>query len=376
MNAPQPMNLPAGIRSRFMENVNGLRMHILEAGYDHDPRPLILLLHGFPELAYSWRNIIVPLADLGYHVVAPDQRGFGRTTGWSNDYDQDLRPFNLVNLVRDAVALVNRLGYSKVNAVFGHDFGSSVAAYAGLIRPDLFQAVSMMSAPFAGAPSFADTNKEEGPDIFEELGRLPRPRKHYHKYYSTRGANGDMLNCPQGLHNFLRGYFHGKSADWSGNDPAPLKAWTAKNIEPMPTYYIMDSDANMAETGATYMPTPEEIAVCKWLRDEELAFFAQEFSRTGFQGGLNWYRCRFEADMIAELCLFSGRTLDVPSCFIAGEKDWGVYQKPGSFEAMQDEVCTDMRHVNLVPNAGHWVQQEQPEAVVKTLTDFLSDFAG
>ena len=114
MNAPQPMNLPAGIRSRFMENVNGPRMHILEAGYDHDPRPLILLLHGFPELAYSWRNIITPLADLGYHVVAPDQRGFGRTTGWSNDYDQDLRPFNLVNLVRDAVALVNRLGYSKV----------------------------------------------------------------------------------------------------------------------------------------------------------------------------------------------------------------------------------------------------------------------
>ena len=89
MNAPQPMNLPAGIRSRFMENVNGLRMHILEAGYDHDPRPLILLLHGFPELAYSWRNIIVPLADLGYHVVAPDQRGFGRTTGWSNDYNTD-----------------------------------------------------------------------------------------------------------------------------------------------------------------------------------------------------------------------------------------------------------------------------------------------
>ena len=375
MNAPQPMNLPAGIRSRFMENVNGLRMHILEAGYDQNPRPLILLLHGFPELAYSWRNIITPLADLGYHVVAPDQRGFGRTTGWSNDYDQDLRPFNLVNLVRDAVALVNRLGYSKVNAVFGHDFGSSVAAYAGLIRPDLFQAVSMMSAPFAGAPSFADTNKEEGPDIFEELGRLPRPRKHYHKYYSTRGANGDMLNCPQGLHNFLRGYFHGKSADWSGNDPAPLKAWTAENIEPMPTYYIMDLNMNMAETVALHMPSDSEVSRNTWLPESALSVYTEEYGRTGFQGGLNGYRMGSSGIGRAEQQLYAGRTIDQPSMFISGASDWGTYQSPGNFERMQERACTDMREVHLVEGAGHWVQQEQAEETSRLLLGFLGNLS-
>jgi len=372
MNELPPIDLPDGLRSNFAENVNGLRMHYLEAGPEDGSR-LLLLLHGFPELAYSWRKIMPPLAALGYRVVAPDQRGFGRTTGWDDAYDQDLRPFNLVNLVRDAVALVRALGHDKVDAVFGHDFGSPVAAYASLIRPDLFQAVSLMSAPFAGPPVFAADNAADGPNIFDELNRLPQPRKHYHHYYSTRPANRDMTNAPQGMHDFLRGYFHGKSADWPGNDPKPLAAWTAEGIAPMPTYYIMERDQNMAETAATYMPSPEEIASCHWLPDDELAFFAQEYGRTGFQGGLNWYRCRFEEEMTAELCLFGGRTIDVPSCFIGGDKDWGIYQRPGSLDAMRNTACTDMRSVNLVPSAGHWVQQEQPGAVVDILSGFLSD---
>ena len=185
-----------------------------------------------------------------------------------------------------------------------------------------------------------------------------------------------MMNAPQGLHGFLRGYFHGKSADWPGNDPKPLAAWTAEEIAPMPTYYIMARDKDMAETSATFMPTPEEIASCHWLPEDELAFFAQENERTGFQGGLNWYRCRFEEEMHAELCLFGGRTIDIPACFIGGEKDWGIYQRPGALEAMRDTACTDMRSVNLVPGAGHWVQQEQPDAVVQILSGFLSDIDG
>ena len=376
MNELPPIDLPPGIRSSFAENVNGLRMHYLETGPDDGSRPLLLLLHGFPELAYSWRKVMVPLAERGYHVVAPDQRGFGRTTGWDDAYDQDLRPFNLLNLVRDAVALIRKLGYDKVEGVFGHDFGSPVAAYASLIRPDLFRSVALMSAPFAGPPVFTDNNASDGPSIFDDLGRLPRPRKHYHHYYSTRSANGEMMNAPQGLHGFLRGYFHGKSADWPGNDPKPLAAWTAEEIAPMPTYYIMDRDKDMAETSATFMPTPEEIASCHWLPEDELAFFAQEYGRTGFQGGLNWYRCRFEEEMTAELCLFGGRTIDIPACFIGGEKDWGIYQRPGALEAMRDAACTDMRSVNLVPGAGHWVQQEQPDAVVQILSGFLADIDG
>ena len=98
---PYPASwLPSGIRSRFVNNINGLRVHVLEAGYETSGRPALLLLHGFPELAYSWRRIMVPLAEAGYHVIAPDVRGYGRTTGWDSDYDADLAPFRRLNKVR------------------------------------------------------------------------------------------------------------------------------------------------------------------------------------------------------------------------------------------------------------------------------------
>jgi pimeloyl-ACP methyl ester carboxylesterase len=116
--------LPAGIRARFVDDVNGLRMHILEAGFETAGRPCLLLLHGFPELAFSWRKVMGPLAAAGFHVVAPDQRGYGRTTGWDPDYDGDLASFRMENLVRDALALVMALGYRSLAGVIGHDFGA------------------------------------------------------------------------------------------------------------------------------------------------------------------------------------------------------------------------------------------------------------
>jgi len=103
--------LPSAIRSRFVEGINGLRMHVLEAGYESKGRPCVLLLHGFPELAYSWRKVMPALADAGYHVIAPDQRGYGRTTGWDARYDGDLNSFRLPNLVRDALGLVSAFGH-------------------------------------------------------------------------------------------------------------------------------------------------------------------------------------------------------------------------------------------------------------------------
>src|SRR5512144_560573 len=126
--------LPPGIRARFVENVNGLRMHVLEAGFETAGRPAVLLLHGFPELAYSWRKVMLPLAAAGFHVVAPDQRGYGRTTGWDGRYDGDLASFRLLNLVRDVLGLVAALGCRSVAAVVGHDFGSRVAAWCALVR--------------------------------------------------------------------------------------------------------------------------------------------------------------------------------------------------------------------------------------------------
>ena len=106
--------LPPGIRSRFVRGVNGLDMHILEAGYAPAGRPLVLLLHGFPEIAYSWRKVMPALAEAGFHAVAPDQRGYGRTTGWSPDFDADLRPFRMLNAVRDALGLVAALGHRSI----------------------------------------------------------------------------------------------------------------------------------------------------------------------------------------------------------------------------------------------------------------------
>ncbi len=143
--------LPAGVRSRFVGGVNGLTMHVLEAGFETTGRPCVLLLHGFPELAYSWRKIMPSLAAAGFYVIAPDQRGYGRTTGWDGSYDGDLHSFQMLNLVRDALALVSVLGYRSVAAVVGHDFGSPVAAYCAIARPDVFRSVALMSAPIRGA---------------------------------------------------------------------------------------------------------------------------------------------------------------------------------------------------------------------------------
>src|SRR5947209_13560564 len=369
--------LPPGIRSRFVEDVNGLRMHVLEAGFETRDRPCVLLLHGFPELAYSWRKVMTALADAGYHVIAPDQRGYGRTTGWDANYDGDLAPFRLTNLVRDALGLVSAFGYRSVDAVVGHDFGSGVAAWCALLRPDVFRSVVLMSAPFAGPPPLPFNTayepakpKAEDP-VHRELAALPRPRKHYQWYYSTRAANADMHRAPQGVHDFLRAYYHHKSADWKANAPTPLQAWTASELAKLPTYYVMDLDKGMAETVAAEMPSRAEIAANRWLPDEELAFYSGEYARTGFQGGLQWYRCGTSGAFTAELETFSGRTIDVPSCFIAGQQDWGTYQRPGALEAMQKKACTNMLGVHLLDGAGHWVQQEQPEAVSRLLLEFL-----
>jgi len=363
--------LPLGIRSRFVRDVNGLRMHVLEAGFEVPDRPCILLLHGFPELAFSWRKVMLPLARAGFHVVAPDQRGYGRTTGWDADYDGDLGSFRLLNLARDAFGLVSALGHRAVASVVGHDFGSSVAAWCALVRPEIFRSVALMSAPFSGPPALPQDALARGVDIHAALAALDRPRKHYQWYYSTRQANADMRECPQGVHAFLRAYFHYKSADWPGNTPFPLHAWTATELAKLPTYYIMDLAKGMAETVAPEMPSAADVAACRWLPESELRVYSAEYGRTGFQGGLQWYRCRTEGRYDSELQSFAGRTIDVPSLFIAGKSDWGTYQTPGSFERMQSSACREMLGCHLVDGAGHWVQQEQPEKVSELLLGFL-----
>src|SRR5258706_13458474 len=319
------LTLPAGIRSRFVPDINGLNMHVLEAGFETSGKPLILLLHGFPELAFSWRKVMLPLAAAGYHVVAPDQRGYGRTTGWDSRYDGDLSLFRLLNLVRDQVGLVAALGHKSVDMLVGHDFGSPVAAWCALVRPDIFRSVALMSAPFAGPPPLPPRKFVDR--VHDDLAALPRPRKHYQWYYSTREADGDMRNCAQGVHAFLRAYYHQKSADWKANKPFELASWPAAELAKLPDYYVMDLAKDMAETVAPETPSSAEIAACKWLPDDELRVYSSEYERTRFQGGLQWYRCGTSGAFNAELEMFHGRAIGVPSCFISGKSDWGPYQR-------------------------------------------------
>lgn len=329
-------------------------MHVFEAG---DPgRPCVLLLHGFPELAYSWRKVMPALAQAGYYALAPDQRGYGGTTRWDNDVTQ----YQMPNLVEDAVSLLNNLQVAEAHIV-GHDFGSPVAAYCALLRPERFHSVALMSAPFGGAPVGGRAGS-----IHEDLAAIGR--KHYQWYYSTPEADENMRRCPQGVHAFLRAYYHTKSADWPGNRPFPLSGWTAAELAKMPTYYIMELGKGMAETVAPHMPAQP----AAWLTDEELAIYAEAFERTGFQGGLNWYRAATNPNFAVK----TGRkTIDVPSTYIAGASDWGIYQKPGELERMQSDVCADFRGAHLVEGAGHWVQQEQPEKTCELLLRFFSSAA-
>jgi pimeloyl-ACP methyl ester carboxylesterase len=382
--------IPAGIRSRQIANVNGLTVHILEAGYETTGRPAVLLLHGFPELAYSWRKVMPSLAAAGYHVIAPDQRGYGRTIGWDDSYNADPDPFRILNMTRDAIGLVYALGHRSVAMVVGHDAGAPVASWSALIRPDIFRSITIMSSPFEGAPSLPfdtaalDSAKAAPPprpvvtddELDAELAKLNPPRKYYQNYQRTPGANDDMLHAPQGLHAFFRAYYFYKSADYKGNKPHPLKARTAEEMAQIPTYYVMEKDKGMAATVAPFMPPADYIANCKWLTEAEVDVYATEYGRTGFTGALQGYRVRRGSDprSIAEMQTFSGRTIDVPSQYIAGKSDWGTYQTPGAVDKMRNSACTHMVGFHLLAGAGHWVQQEQPELVSALLVQFLRDY--
>lgn len=374
------LKLPAGIRERYVPAVNGLTVHVLEAGFETIKRPAVLLLHGFPELAYSWRKVMLPLAAAGYHVIAPDMRGYGRTTGWDGNYDGNFASFRTHELSRDAIGLAMAMGHDSVYAIVGHDVGATVAAYCALVRPDFFRSLVILSCPFGGVPALPfDVVAQSVPalqptgSVKDPLAILPNPLKDSTTYFSTRNANDDMLNCKQGLHDFQRAYFHVKSADWNQNKGlSPLASDTAEELAKQPIYYVLDLDKTMPEQVAPYMPSKQEISACKWLPDIEIDVYTQEFKRTGFQGGLNWYRCNTNGLNKSDLELFSGHTIDVPSCFIAGIADWARFRPVGALEQMQNQACTKMESFHIIEGAGHWLAQEQPELMTNLIVDFFA----
>ncbi|KAK4464044.1 Alpha/Beta hydrolase protein [Cladorrhinum samala] len=377
-----PLPLPDDITEDYIDCTSscGLTFHILKSG---DPKnPLVLFTHGYPELAYSWRKILPSVAEAGFFCVAPDQRGYGRTTGWSPEasYDEtDLTDFTLTNLVRDLVCLVQTLGYSQVRSIIGHDFGAVTSAAAALIRPDIFESAVQMSHPYHPPPSLpsATTTTTTTTDIHAELSNLNPPRKHYKHYHSSPRAASDYADPLQGLEEFLRGYFHLNSADWAGNSPRPLKSWTAGELAVMPEYYVMREEQSMPDAVRDNMRGEELGRTERWLGREDLAVYCAEWRRTGFQGALSWYRAQSGQGgkkVVGDMWLFSGRRLEVPVVFISGEKDWGNYQVPGALEGYEDEKLVKkgmFRGVKMVEGAGHWVQQEQPERVAEEVLEFL-----
>ena len=369
-------NLPKGIKSKVINDINGLDIHYLESGENKENSELIVLLHGFPELSFSWRKILPVLSDNGYHVVAPDQRGFGSTIGADLTFTDNLSDFSNINLATDIYLFIKRLGYKKVKCIVGHDSGVGPASWLALIRPDIFSNLVIMSGPFTGPPNpitisedayIPDTDKMD-----YDLDKLSVPRKHYQSYYRTKLANKDMMESKQGLRSFIRAYYHYKSADWKNNKPFELSSWTSQELSKMPTYYIMNKSMNMAETVNEYMPTDDEINNCKWLDENEIDVYEKEYNKTSFQGGLNWYRAGVDYKNLQKLSLYCGKTIDIPSLFISGKNDWGTYQRPGAINKMSSTM-TRFQGVSLVENAGHWVQQENPEKVSKIILELVNN---
>ena len=323
--------------------------------------------------------------DTGYHVVAMDQRGYGRTHHPKHPEAIPSDTFRPTSLIKDTLHIVAALGYTSVACIAGHDFGAVTATLCSLSRPDVFHSSVLLSHPFKGAPVINHSIPKPAPvDMEAELRKLSPPRKHYKWYYCTPPANDDMTH-PTGkpLHAFLRGYFHLKSADWALNNPHPLTGWTASELAKMPRYYIMDADGGMRENVRRDMSSEDPLSVSqkssRWLTDAELQVYADEYARNGFQGGLNWYRIQTQPAFLADYELYSGKKIEVPLCFVAGDKDWGTYQEPGAVEALESGKAVRKelyRGTHLIPGAGHWVTQEQPEECVKIIARMAREAMG
>ena len=315
----------AEITHRFIQS-NRIRMRIAEAGHG----PLVVLCHGFPESWYSWRHQLRALADAGYHVVAPDQRGYGGT-----DAPEAIDAYNMMQLVGDIVGLVHALGEQHA-VIVGHDWGAPVAWHAALLRPDIFRAVAGMSVPFSppGPVEFLGALKAQGIEDF------------YIQYFQTPGVaeaefERDVSASIRRIH-------------YSGSGDGPERA----------TF-------GMLEAGKGFLGNTVEPALLPaWLPQEDIDYYVGEFSRAGFRGGLNWYRnLRRSWELLAP---WRGCVIRQPSLFIAGARD-NVLKFPAS-QAQIDaypRTLPGLRGCHILDGAGHWIQRERADAVNALLLGFL-----
>jgi pimeloyl-ACP methyl ester carboxylesterase len=318
---------------------NGIRLHIAEAGPKDGP--CIILCHGFPESWYSWRHQLRALGAAGYHVVAPDMRGFGRSS-----HPTDPAQYTQPKLVGDMVGLLAALPH-KTAVIAGHDWGAPVAWNAALMRPDLFPAVIGLSVPYYGArttftydhtilPS-RSMRREVGPDGF-----------HYQLYFSQIGRAEEDIE--KDVRAWLKGFFF----TLSGNaPPEEIKLAELKNADRL-------EDAFAWPKGA--LPA--------WFSEADLDHYTAEFERTGFAAALNYYRA---ADLTwQEMAPWRGAHITVPAAFIAGDHDVVVVANPDIVANFPSEV-PDLRINRILPGCGHWTQQERPDETSAAMLEFLAD---
>lgn len=316
------------LKHRFVET-NGIKMHIAEQGKG----PLVVLCHGFPECWYSWRHQLPALAEAGYHAVAPDQRGYGQT-----DRPEAIEAYDIFQLTGDIVGLVNALGEDQA-IIVGHDWGATVAWHCALLRPDMFRAVGLLSVPY-----LPRSWKNVRPTDAMKL--LVGENQFYQLYFQEPGKAEAELEADVGK--TMRMLLYSASGD-----PPAEKRWR----------FLFSKSEKLLDTVSLPDALPD------WLSEQDIDFLSREFERTGFRGGLNWYR---NIDRTWGLTPFlSGAKLRQPVLFVAGEVDAVITMYQAAFDAME-KTAPSLRKKILLPGAGHWIQQERPAEVNELLIAFLA----
>lgn len=321
-----------GVRHRMVDT-NGIRLHLAESGPDDGP--VVLLCHGFPECWYSWRHQLVSLGAAGYHVVAPDQRGYG-----ASDRPTEVSAYTQLHLVGDLVGVLDAIGADEA-VVVGHDWGAPVAWHAGALRPDRFRAVVGMSVHWGGI--------------------APVSTPHIAPTDALRAAvQGGFLYI---LH-FQEPGVAESELDGDLRSSLARVMYTLSGDLPRDRFRFFDTSARCL---ADILEEPP--GELPWLSDGDLDVFAAEFARQGtFAGGINWYRC---IDLNAELLApFAGVRIEQPALFVGAEFDCIFGQTPESVLATRSHI-PHLREPVWIAGSGHWLQQERPAEVDAALLGFL-----
>lgn len=317
----------AEIQYRMIET-NGIKIHIAEQGTG----PLVILLHGFPELGYSWTHQMPAIADAGFHVVAPDQRGFGKT-----DCPPNIDDYNMLKLVGDVIGLVHKLSEKKA-IIIGHDWGSPVAWHCALLRPDIFTAVGLISVPY-----FQTRWGDMRPT---EMYKLMQGDKEFYQYYFQEPDKVEKELEEDIRKTIVRLYWSASADCPEGQRPSPFIEKSRRFIDTMPYPDKMPS----------------------WLAEKDIEVYTIEYMRTGFRGGVNWYRC---VDRNWELMQFlNGAKIQQPSIFIVGQEDFVVKVYGAALQSLEKGM-PNLKSKVFLPGAGHFLTHEKPDDVNKLLVEFL-----